>query len=71
MALAHDYGHSLGAMIKNRGARYFGDTTVAHMISYTSAACDARMGGAAIAVMSNSGSGNQGITANHAGSCLC
>ena len=63
MALAHDYGHSLGAMIKNRGARYFGDTTVAHMISYTSAACDARMGGAAIAVMSNSGSGNQGITA--------
>ncbi len=33
------------------------------MISYTSAACDARMGGAAIAVMSNSGSGNQGITA--------
>lgn len=63
LALAHDYGHSLGAMIKNRGARYFGDTTVAHMISYTSAACDARMGGAAIAVMSNSGSGNQGITA--------
>lgn len=33
------------------------------MISYTSAACDARMGGAPIAVMSNSGSGNQGICA--------
>lgn len=63
LALEQDFGHSLGAMIKNRGARYFGDTTVAHMISYTSAACDARMGGAAIAVMSNSGSGNQGITA--------
>ena len=28
----------------------------------TSAACDARMGGAQVAVMSNSGSGNQGIT---------
>ena len=63
LALSGDYGHSLGAMIKNRGARYFGDTTVAHMIAYTSAACDARMGGATIAVMSNSGSGNQGITA--------
>lgn len=63
LALSGDYGHSLGAMIKNRGGRYFGDTTVAHMISYTSAACDARMGGATIAVMSNSGSGNQGITA--------
>lgn len=33
------------------------------MISYTSAACDARMSGAQIAVMSNSGSGNQGICA--------
>ncbi len=43
--------------------KYFGDTPVEHMISYTSAACDARMGGAPIPVMSNSGSGNQGITA--------
>ncbi len=63
LALNGDYGHSLGHMIKERGVRYFGNTTVAHMISYTSAACDARMGGATIAVMSNSGSGNQGITA--------
>ena len=29
----------------------------------TSAACDARMGGAQVSIMSNSGSGNQGITA--------
>lgn len=62
-ALAGDYGHSLGATIKKYGLKYYGDTPVEHMISYTSAACDARMGGAPVAVMSNSGSGNQGITA--------
>lgn len=62
-ALAGDYGHSLGATIRRYGMKYYGDTPVEHMISYTSAACDARMGGAPVAVMSNSGSGNQGITA--------
>lgn len=62
-ALEGDYGHSLGATIRQYGIRFYGDTPVEHMISYTSAACDARMGGAPIAVMSNSGSGNQGITA--------
>lgn len=62
-ALSGDYGHSLGATIRNYGLKYYGDTPVEHMISYTSAACDARMGGAPVAVMSNSGSGNQGITA--------
>ena len=40
-----------------------GDNTFTHILSYTSAACDARMAGAMIPVMSNSGSGNQGITA--------
>lgn len=62
-ALAGDYGHSLGATIRQFGLKFYGDTPVEHMISYTSAACDARMGGAQVAVMSNSGSGNQGITA--------
>ncbi|MDE6065314.1 MAG: L-serine ammonia-lyase, iron-sulfur-dependent, subunit alpha [Duncaniella sp.] len=62
-ALDGEYGHSLGATIRKYGMKYYGDTPVEHMISYTSAACDARMGGAPIAVMSNSGSGNQGITA--------
>jgi len=33
------------------------------MLSVTAAACDARMGGAMFPVMSNSGSGNQGIAA--------
>lgn len=63
IALKKDYGHSLGSTVRNHGAAYFGDTPLAHMISYTSAACDARMGGCTAAVMSNSGSGNQGITA--------
>lgn len=63
LALEGDYGHSLGATIRKYGMKFYGDTPVEHMISYTSAACDARMGGAKVAVMSNSGSGNQGITA--------
>jgi len=65
MALYSDdnYGHSLGKVIRNQGLRIFGDTPVRHMLSMTSAACDARMGGALVPVMSNSGSGNQGITA--------
>ena len=32
------------------------------MLTYTSSACDARMDGAPVTVMSNSGSGNQGIS---------
>ena len=63
IALAADYGHSLGSTVRNHGASLIGDSPLSHMISYTSAACDARMGGAPVAVMSNSGSGNQGITA--------
>ncbi len=63
LALDSEYGHSLGATIKRKGMRWFGDSPLDHMMSYTSAACDARMGGAQVAVMSNSGSGNQGICA--------
>lgn len=62
LALSGDYGHSLGATIRKYGMTLFGDTPLERMISLTSAACDARMGGASISVMSNSGSGNQGIT---------
>ena len=40
-----------------------GDSSFTHMLTLTSAACDARMDGAMIPVMSNSGSGNQGIAA--------
>ncbi len=56
------YGHALGATM-NLGHGLIGDSPLEHIMALTSAACDARMGGAPIAVMSNSGSGNQGITA--------
>lgn len=62
-ALDEGFGHSLGYTIRTKGVRYFGDTPLERMMTYTSAACDARMAGAVIPVMSNSGSGNQGITA--------
>lgn len=58
-----DLGHSLGSTMLKAGKELFGDSTLSHIISYTSAACDARMGGALVPVMSNSGSGNQGICA--------
>lgn len=62
-SLRGSWGHCLGRTVKeSTGSRkIMGDTILSHMISYTSAACDARMGGAKIPVMSNSGSGNQGI----------
>ena len=58
-----EWGHCLGRTVRESegSRRIMGDTILSHMISYTSAACDARMGGAKIPVMSNSGSGNQGI----------
>jgi Uncharacterized conserved protein len=59
-----NYGHALGKMLRGeRENKILGDTVFSHILSYTSAACDARMAGAMIPVMSNSGSGNQGISA--------
>ncbi|MCH5240376.1 MAG: serine dehydratase subunit alpha family protein [Muribaculaceae bacterium] len=63
VGLTHNYGHSLGYTMKKKGSPLFGDSILTNILSSTSAACDARMGGATIAVMSNSGSGNQGICA--------
>ena len=58
------YGHQLGKTMKGKYERLImGDSVFSHILSYTSAACDARMAGAMIPVMSNSGSGNQGIAA--------
>lgn len=63
-AFKGNYGHSLGKMLQcDREKRILGDTVFSHILSYTSAACDARMAGAMIPVISNSGSGNQGISA--------
>ena len=60
-----NYGHQLGKILKDSKSeeQLLGSNTFTHILSYTSAACDARMAGAMIPVMSNSGSGNQGITA--------
>lgn len=63
-AFVDDYGHSLGRMLRQpRELKIMGDSVFSRILSYTASACDARMGGAKVPVMSNSGSGNQGITA--------
>ncbi len=59
-----NYGHSLGKTMRGKYEKeIMGDCVFSHILSYTSGACDARMAGAMIPVMSNSGSGNQGISA--------
>ena len=63
-AFESNYGHRVGKMLKSDEMQKFvGSGTLGHAMAYTCSACDARMSGAAISVMSNSGSGNQGIAA--------
>lgn len=63
-SFAGEYGHCVGRTLRcDRERRVMGDSLFTRILSYTSAACDARMAGAMIPVMSNSGSGNQGIAA--------
>lgn len=58
------FGHAVSKTISGPiGKKYLGDSSYTHMLRLTAAACDARMDGAMIPVMSNSGSGNQGIAA--------
>lgn len=65
-SLKGNYGHCLGKTIDRPLAHgIFGNSIFSHIISKTASACDARMGGAMIPVMSNSGSGNQGICATN------
>ena len=61
-----NYGHCLGkTMDRPLSHGIFGNNIFSHILSRTASACDARMGGAMIPVMSNSGSGNQGICATN------
>lgn len=63
-AFKASYGHKVGKMLNDEKMQNLvGNGTLAHVMSYTCSACDARMSGATISVMSNSGSGNQGIAA--------
>lgn len=63
MSFKGDFGHSLGRVLQGEAERkVMGDGILSRILSYTSGACDARMSGAMIPVMSNSGSGNQGIS---------
>ena len=66
LSIKGNYGHCLGkTMDRPLSHGIFGDSIFSHIISRTASACDARMGGAMIPVMSNSGSGNQGICATN------
>lgn len=62
--LSGKYGLHLGAALKQRIASgLVGNDLQSQILIYTTAASDARMGGAKLPAMTNSGSGNQGITA--------
>lgn len=66
LSLEGNYGHCLGKVLSRPlGRGIMGDNIFSHILSSTSCACDARMAGAMIPVMSNSGSGNQGICATN------
>ena len=68
------YGHGLGRLLHTVSNQHltnsphtqmsniFGDTLFTKILCYTCGACDARMSGAMVPVMSNSGSGNHGIS---------
>lgn len=57
------YGLKVGYSINhNSNKEVFGEDFLSYAMSLTAAASDARMAGCTLAAMSNSGSGNQGIT---------
>ena len=67
LALAHEglsghYGMEVGRAIRENQREVFGDDFMSYAMGMTAAAADARMAGCTLPAMSNSGSGNQGIT---------
>ena len=60
--LKGDYGLKVGKAIRENQAEVFGDDFMSYAMGMTAAASDARMAGSTLPAMSNSGSGNQGIT---------
>jgi L-cysteine desulfidase len=57
------FGHSVARVIENESFRHvMGNSVYNRLVAVTASACDVRMAGAMVPVMSNSGSGNQGIT---------
>ena len=62
--LKNDYGLKIGKTIRAElGEGFVSNDMVTNVMSATTAGADARMAGAPFTVVSNSGSGNQGITA--------
>ena len=57
-----DYGLKVGKAIRETQKEVFGDDFLSFAMGMTAAASDARMAGCTLPAMSNSGSGNQGIT---------
>jgi L-cysteine desulfidase len=63
--LSGDYGLAIGASLqRNIDRGILSDDLLSRVVKITTAASDARMGGAMAPAMSNSGSGNQGIAAS-------
>ena len=60
--LKGDYGLRVGKAIRENQLEVFGDDFMSFAMGMTAAASDARMAGCTLPAMSNSGSGNQGIT---------
>jgi L-cysteine desulfidase len=59
------YGLKVGyALRQEENREVFGDDFLSYAMALTAAASDARMAGCTLAAMSNSGSGNQGMTAS-------
>lgn len=62
--LRGNYGMGVGKHLADRGKRNREMDFQTYVVSYVSAAADARMAGCALPVMATTGSGNQGLTAS-------